>query len=103
MKYKFLSLGLLLVLLLIALVSGVFQASSSKTPVQQLKHITGVQMFSGPVLPDVSFTDQAGDVRLIKGLQGKWTLLFFGYTYCPDVCPTTLLTLGQVWKTLSPE
>ncbi len=27
-------------------------------------------------------------------LQGKWTAVFFGYTYCPDVCPTTLQTLG---------
>lgn len=30
----------------------------------------------------------------------KWTFLFFGYTNCPDVCPTTLLMLGKVWNKL---
>ncbi len=29
-------------------------------------------------------------------LVGKWSLFFFGYTYCPDICPTTLQTLGRV-------
>ncbi len=34
---------------------------------------------------------------------GRWTVAFFGYTQCPDVCPTTLSTFGQVWKKLPPE
>jgi protein SCO1/2 len=33
-------------------------------------------------------------------LRGKWTLLFFGFTHCPDVCPTTLATLREVVKLL---
>lgn len=39
---------------------------------------------------DTSFT--------VESLQGKWSFLFFGYTHCPDVCPTTLHTLTQVTK-----
>jgi protein SCO1/2 len=34
--------------------------------------------------------------------QGHWTVAFFGYTNCPDVCPTTLATFKQVWKRLDP-
>jgi len=36
-------------------------------------------------------------------LKGKWTAVFFGYTYCPDVCPTTLQTLGAAEKALGPS
>ncbi len=40
-------------------------------------------------------TDQR-DARVDEHiLQGKWTALYFGYTFCPDVCPTTLTTLAQ--------
>ncbi len=41
-----------------------------------------------------SLVDQYGHPRDQSLLQGKWTAVFFGYTYCPDVCPTTLTTLG---------
>lgn len=38
--------------------------------------------------------DQNGHTIDQNLLEGKWTAMFFGYTYCPDVCPTTLQTLG---------
>lgn len=37
----------------------------------------------------------------IAALQGKWTFLFFGYTHCPDVCPTTLAELNNAYELLS--
>jgi protein SCO1/2 len=36
-------------------------------------------------------------------LQGKWTTVFFGYTFCPDVCPTTLTTLAQAIDRQGPD
>jgi protein SCO1/2 len=39
--------------------------------------------------------DQSGAAVDEHSLRGKWSAVFFGYTYCPDVCPTTLAALGQ--------
>jgi len=39
------------------------------------------------------------DERILKG---KWSAVFFGFTYCPDACPTTLFTLGQTEDLLGP-
>lgn len=36
-------------------------------------------------------------------LQGKWTLLFFGFTYCPDICPTTMAQLNQFYTELDEQ
>jgi protein SCO1 len=43
-----------------------------------------------PPAPEISLMDSNGKPFLLSGNHGKITLLFFGYTFCPDVCPTTL-------------
>nr|WP_298721126.1 SCO family protein [uncultured Steroidobacter sp.] len=45
--------------------------------------------------------DQHGREFTLEDLRNRWTLLFFGYTHCPDVCPTTLAQLRSVTKQLS--
>ncbi|MDB5983195.1 MAG: SCO1/SenC family protein [Pseudomonas sp.] len=47
-------------------------------------------------IPDLQMTDQNGQRVSISDLKGKWTMLFFGYTFCPDICPTTLAELRQI-------
>ncbi len=47
--------------------------------------------------------DQQGEPFDASRWQGKWSLVFFGYTYCPDICPTTLATLRSVKQALPPE
>jgi protein SCO1/2 len=42
-----------------------------------------------------TLTDHNGKVFDLARLRDKWTFLFFGYTYCPDVCPTTLARFAQ--------
>jgi len=55
-----------------------------------------------PVAP-FQLTDQDGAAFSTDQLRGKWSLVFFGYTHCPDVCPTTLLTLNGFVKRLSEQ
>ncbi|WP_455920971.1 SCO family protein [Pseudomonas putida] len=47
-------------------------------------------------VPSVTMTDQNGQPVALDDLKGKWSVLFFGYTFCPDICPTTLAQLRQV-------
>jgi protein SCO1/2 len=44
---------------------------------------------------DFALTDHRGKPFTPAALEGQWTLLFFGFTYCPDVCPTTMAFLDQ--------
>ncbi|PTQ73039.1 SCO family protein [Pseudomonas sp. GV071] len=53
-------------------------------------------------LPDLSLTNQLGEPVQVDQLKGKWSLLFFGYTFCPDICPTTLAQLREL-KTKLPK
>ena len=53
------------------------------------------------VLADFDLVDQAGQPFSLERLRGKWSLLFFGFTYCPDICPGTLYDLEQVHTALS--
>jgi Uncharacterized protein SCO1/SenC/PrrC, involved in biogenesis of respiratory and photosynthetic systems len=45
---------------------------------------------------DFSLVDHQGGDFTKAQLLGKWTLVFFGFTHCPDICPTTLATLNKV-------
>jgi len=47
--------------------------------------------------------DQNGQPQDQRLLRGKWSAVFFGYTFCPDVCPTTLQTLAEAKDRLGPR
>jgi len=48
-------------------------------------------------------TDQNGKAVTEKDLKGKPTLIFFGYTHCPDVCPTSLFEISEVLRALGKD
>ena len=59
-----------------------------------------------PVLPiggDFTLIDQDAKPFSLSSLQGKVVLIFFGYTMCPDACPTTLSKLSSAYARLTPE
>jgi protein SCO1/2 len=61
---------------------------------------TGTYLSPSRALPDFSLIDQHGQPFGSANLRGSWSMLFFGYTNCPDVCPTTLTTLAALEKRL---
>jgi protein SCO1 len=69
----------------------------------------GGPSFSGSALdepvdvPDFDLIDQRGEGFHLSALRGNVVLLFFGYTQCPDVCPTTLITWRHVYETLGDD
>lgn len=52
---------------------------------------------------DFALTDQNGQQRSLKDFQGKAVVVFFGFTQCPDVCPTTLSELAEAKKLLGAD
>lgn len=60
----------------------------------------GTELDPPPPAPDFTLTDPHGQPFRLSDQRGKVILLFFGYTHCPDVCPTTLATWKQVHDAL---
>jgi protein SCO1/2 len=50
-----------------------------------------------------TLTDQDGHTRTDRDFRGRWMIVYFGYTYCPDVCPTTLQDIGVALRRLGPS
>ncbi len=97
--------SLLLMLFLTAL-GGCYKKQSSVgdmkfSPVNsQFKNtdVTGL-----PYAKDFALTDHNGTARTLADFKGKAVLIFFGYTQCPDVCPTTMAEMATVMKELGPQ
>ena len=64
---------------------------------------TAAPASSAPIGGAFVLSDQNGRAVNQSLLQGKWSAVYFGYTYCPDVCPTTLQMLGTVARSLGPR
>ena len=71
------------------------------SPKQSFKNvdITGSKKFG----TDFTLVDPDGKVRTLADFKGKAVVIFFGYTQCPDVCPTTLTEMQQVMTLLGPQ
>jgi protein SCO1/2 len=97
-KNRVIALGFI-TLLLAGVIAGLF-FEREPTPLEFQPQM-GVSIISPPVvLPDVSLIDQEGHPFTVDRFKGEWSLLFFGYTHCPDVCPTTLSNMNRVAKEL---
>jgi len=83
----------------IAMVLGLFLFSffSTRTLSEEQYQTLGYYRFESPrPIGDFSLVDQQGNKVGHDSLVGQWSLVYFGFSFCPDVCPTTLATLKQV-------
>src|SRR5881394_1173396 len=64
-----------------------------------LKNVTAPAAIGGPF----QLTDQAGQSVTEKNMQGHPTLIFFGFTHCPDVCPTSLFEISEVLRAMGKD
>jgi protein SCO1/2 len=84
--------------LLLAATLAVAACSAPDRPQFKSTDITGADYAK-----DFRLTDHAGQPRRLADFQGKVVTVFFGYTQCPDVCPTSLATMAEVLRLLGPE
>src|SRR5689334_7039431 len=57
----------------------------------------------GPIGRSFTLIDQNGKTRSDAEFRGKLMVVYFGYTFCPDICPTDLMAITQVLDTLGPR
>ena len=79
--------------------AGVFLAACSKGKPE----FRGVDISEVEYARDIPLPDHNGQQRSLKDFRGKVVVVFFGYTQCPDVCPTTMQEMAEVKKMLGPD
>ncbi|MGV8942611.1 SCO family protein [Thermomonas sp.] len=78
---------------------GLFGPVTGNTTATPSPAVTSITLMSTPrVLPAFSLQQSDGTALTTEKLRGHWTVVFVGFTHCPDVCPTTLAELNAAQK-----
>ena len=73
------------------------------SPSTKAPKFNGIDVTGADYAKDFPLPDQDGKTRSIKDFAGKVVVVFFGYTQCPDVCPTTMSELAEVKRSLGAD
>ena len=90
-------------LLLAATAAALLSACSDKPADATASGFSGIDITGADYAKDFSLTDQNGQARTLADFKGKVVVIFFGYTQCPDVCPTSLGELAQAKQLLGAQ
>jgi protein SCO1/2 len=93
----------------VGLIAGIAIAAGIAASLWRRQHVVDARPpeIGGYVLPQpraldaFELVDETGARFVPRDFTGRWSFLYFGYTYCPDVCPLTLVELGEVKKKLA--
>lgn len=93
------AIGFIPLLVMIALL-GVWLSGCS---VEETHEFSGAVLENPEPLPDFTLTATGDEPVSLSDFRDKYVMLYFGYTYCPDFCPTTLAKLAKVHKELGDD
>lgn len=94
-----------LVILMLVFVGGFFYKIVQPRVMSPIEmRVNGAIVFDNPrIIEPFSLIDHHGNGFNLDNLEGQWTLMFFGFTHCPDICPVTLAKLAEVYKKLNSD
>lgn len=91
----------LMIASIIALTAGWWLSTYLFDNVADLEDLHGLRFSEPRALTPFALTDHHGAEFGVDRLKDKWSYMFFGYTHCPDVCPTTMSVLNSVASRLA--
>ena len=90
-------------LLLVAVAAACLGACSDRPADATASGFSGIDITGADYATGFSLTDHHGQTRTLADFKGQVVVLFFGYTQCPDVCPTSLGELAETRRLLGPQ
>jgi protein SCO1 len=92
----------IVILAIVAFAGGLLVARALMPARTELPRTERATVLPSPMaLPTLGLVDQDGSPLGADFFKGHWTMVFFGFTSCPDICPTTLATLSQATRQLA--
>lgn len=88
---------------LLALAAALPLAACDKFGAARAPAFKGVDLTGADYAKTLNLPDQDGRMRSLSDFKGKVVVVFFGYTQCPDVCPTTMAELAEVKRSLGAD
>jgi len=86
-----------------ALATGASLSACDKVQSKQQLSFQNTDITGIDYAKDIALTDHTGKPRTLADFKGKVVVMFFGYTQCPDVCPTTMAEMAGVMQKLGPQ
>ncbi|MFS1523733.1 SCO family protein [Microbulbifer sp. 2304DJ12-6] len=92
----------ILVLFIVAVLAGFLHKLTQPRVISdaELRLNGAVKLQRARILDNFRLISDTGETFDTESLAGQWTLVFFGFTHCPDICPTTLSTLNRFYQML---
>jgi len=96
-----LTVAVLAAFVLVVVVSFAYRIHQPRVMSQAEMKVNGLYLLNTPRnFGEIQLTDHRGAPFTRERFEGHWSLVFFGYSYCPDVCPTTMAFLNQFVRQL---